>query len=173
MESFQDAGIKREVHIVNYESKYANAFKQLNEEWITTYFKMEETDHKSLNDPEGYILKKGGEILVALYQDKPVGVCALIKMNDGKHDFELAKMAVSPAVQGKKIGLLLGQSALDRAFELGGKMVYLESNTLLKPAINLYYKLGFEKIVGPDTPYERCNIQMAVDISNRRTSNNK
>ncbi|MCF0049053.1 helix-turn-helix domain-containing GNAT family N-acetyltransferase [Dyadobacter sp. LJ53] len=161
-----------DVQIVNYEPKYAQAFKALNEQWISSYFEMEEADYKSLNDPEGYILKNGGLILVALYHDQPVGVCALIKMNDGEYDFELAKMAVSPAAQGKNIGWLLGNAALDRASGMNAKKVYLESNTILKPAINLYHKLGFQKIAGQPTPYERCNIQMAVDISNRNLSKN-
>jgi DNA-binding MarR family transcriptional regulator/GNAT superfamily N-acetyltransferase len=156
-----------DVQIVEYNPKYAMAFKSLNEEWITSYFKMEDADHKSLEDPEGYILKKGGQILVALYHGKPVGVCALIRMEMGEYDFELAKMAVSPLAQGKNIGWLLGQAALNWAVEHGGKKIYLESNTILKPAINLYHKLGFQKVAGHATPYERCNIQMACDISKR------
>lgn len=156
-----------QVQIVNYQPKYAAAFKALNEEWISTYFKMEEADYKALDNPEGYILKKGGHILVALYEDKPVGVCALIKMKDSEYDFELAKMAVSPLAQGKSIGWLLGQEALGWAANHGAKKIYLESNTILKPAINLYHKLGFEKVAGHATPYERCNIQMACEISKR------
>jgi ribosomal protein S18 acetylase RimI-like enzyme len=159
----------KHVEIVNFSATYAAAFRSLNEQWISTYFKMEDTDYKSLNDPEGYILKNGGQILVALYNNEPVGVCALIKMNDGEHDYELAKMAVSPTAQGKNIGWILGQSALVRAHELGGKKIYLESNTILKPAINLYYKLGFQKIEGHPSPYERCNIQMAIDISDYKS----
>ncbi|KAA6439008.1 MarR family transcriptional regulator [Dyadobacter flavalbus] len=155
------------VQIVDYGPEYASAFRSLNEQWISYYFKMEEADYKSLDDPEGYILKKGGHIFVALYEGQPVGVCALIRIKDGEQDFELAKMAVAPAMQGKHIGWLLGQSALDKARELGGKKVYLESNTILKPAINLYQKLGFKKITGHPTPYERCNIQMEADLGQR------
>jgi GNAT superfamily N-acetyltransferase len=125
---------------------------------------MEPADHKALNDPEGYILQKGGHILVALYNNEPVGVCALIKMDDGEYDFELAKMAVSPKARGKNIGWLLGNAALNKVRDLGGCKLYLESNTLLKPAINLYHKLGFKKIVGHPTPYARCNIQMAANL---------
>ena len=51
-------------------------------------------------------LEKGGEILVALYKNEPVGVCALLKMNDEYYDYELSKLAVSPKVQGKGIGVL-------------------------------------------------------------------
>ena len=152
------------VQVVDYQAGYAQAFKELNEQWISTYFRMEPADHKALNDPEGYILQKGGHILVALYNNEPVGVCALIKMDDGEYDFELAKMAVSPKARGKNIGWLLGNAALNKVRDLGGCKLYLESNTLLKPAINLYHKLGFKKIVGHPTPYARCNIQMAANL---------
>jgi DNA-binding MarR family transcriptional regulator/GNAT superfamily N-acetyltransferase len=154
----------KDVQIVNYEDQYQTAFRSLNEEWISTYFQMEEADYKTLDNPKGYILDKGGKIFVALYNNEPVGVCALIKMNDPDYDFELAKMAVSPKIQGKSIGWLLGQAVVNAAKELGASKIYLESNTALKPAINLYQKLGFKKVVGRSTPYERCNIQMELPL---------
>jgi DNA-binding MarR family transcriptional regulator/N-acetylglutamate synthase-like GNAT family acetyltransferase len=152
----------KDVKIVDYKAEYQEAFRALNVEWISTYFEMEEADYKALDNPEDYILKKGGKILVALYENEPVGVCALIKMNNAEYDFEMAKMAVSPKAQGKNIGWLLGKAITEKAKELGAKKIYLESNTILKPAINLYYKLGFEKVFGLETPYKRCNIQMEL-----------
>lgn len=149
--------------IIDYTSEYKRAFKQLNEEWITQYFKMEASDHKALDHPDEYIIDQGGHIFIALYDGKTVGACALIKMNDKK--FEMAKMAVSPKAQGKSIGTLLGQACIDKAKELGADTLYLESNTKLKPAISLYRKLGFEKITGPPSPYERSNIQMELKLS--------
>ncbi|MBS0032059.1 bifunctional helix-turn-helix transcriptional regulator/GNAT family N-acetyltransferase [Chitinophaga sp. 22321] len=150
------------VQIIDYTPAYKTAFKALNEEWIATWFKMEETDYKSLDNPEGYILEKGGHIFVALYHGEPVGVCALIKMDDPDYDYELAKMAVSPKAQGKSIGWLLGQAIVQKAKALGARNIYLESNTILKPAIRLYEKLGFKKVAGRPTPYERANIQMEL-----------
>ncbi|KAF2079833.1 bifunctional helix-turn-helix transcriptional regulator/GNAT family N-acetyltransferase [Flavobacterium sharifuzzamanii] len=152
----------KDVKIAEYKAEYQEAFRTLNVEWISTYFEMEEADYKALDNPEDYILKKGGKILVALYENEPVGVCALIKMNNSEYDFEMAKMAVSPKAQGKSIGWLLGKAIAEKAKELGAKKIYLESNTILKPAINLYYKLGFEKVFGLETPYKRCNIQMEL-----------
>lgn len=155
----------KDVEIVEYKPEYKEAFKSLNVEWISTYFEMEEADYKALDNSESYILDKGGKILVALYQNEPVGVCALIKMQNSEYDFEMAKMAVSPKAQGKNIGWLLGKAIVDKAKDLGAKKIYLESNTILKPAINLYYKLGFEKVFGISTPYKRCNIQMELLIN--------
>jgi DNA-binding MarR family transcriptional regulator/GNAT superfamily N-acetyltransferase len=150
------------VQIVDYTPAYQQAFRDLNVEWISTYFKMEEADYKALDHPDDYILQQGGHIFMALLDGEPVGTCAMIKMNDAT--YELAKMAVSPRAQGKSIGWLLGQAIIEKARALGAKTVYLESNTKLVPAINLYYKLGFEKVTGRPTPYERCNIQMEVQL---------
>jgi len=164
----QEQKKKREgrlVEIVSYRPEHQAAFRQLNEEWISKYFKMEQADYKALDNPQGYILGKGGFILVALYNNEPVGVCALIKMNDPDYDFELAKMAVSPLMQGKNIGWLLGKAVSEKAKSLGARKIYLESNTLLVPAINLYHKLGFKKVAGHHpTPYERSNIQMELAL---------
>ena len=152
-----------EVQIVDYEPAYAKVFHDLNEEWITTWFKMEEEDHHALDHPKERILDGGGHIYIALYQGQAVRTCAIIRMKDG--GFELAKMAVSPKAKGKGIGWLLGRACIEKARELGGTRVYLESNTRLKPAINLYHKLGFRKIAGPPSPYERCDIQMELILA--------
>lgn len=154
----------RDVQIVDYKPAYQQAFRDLNEQWISKYFKMEAADHKALDNPQNNIIDKGGHILVALYNNEPVGVCALMKMDDPVYEYELAKMAVSPNVQGKSIGWLLGKAIIEKARSLGAKKLYLESNTILEPAINLYHKLGFQKVIGHATPYERCNIQMELVI---------
>ncbi len=56
----------------------------------------------------------------------------------------------------------MARPASNKARAAGAWRVYLESNTMLKPAINLYYKLGFRKTAGPPSPYERSNIQMEL-----------
>ena len=152
------------ITIVDFTPAHSAAFHDLNEAWITKYFRMEEADHASLDNPKSYILDRGGCILMALHRDVAVGTCALIKMADGA-GYELAKMAVSPDMQGKGIGLLLGNAAIERARVLGASRLYLESNTLLAPAIKLYEKLGFKKVVGVPSPYERANIQMELLLS--------
>lgn len=152
------------IEIVDYQTKYQNDFKRLNEQWITKYFKIEEADSKALDNPEDYILKRGGHIIIAIQEQEVIGVCALLKMHNHEYDYELAKMAVSPKAHGKGIGYLLGTSILEKAKQLDAKTVYLESNTILKPAISLYDKLGFQKVSGHYTPYERSNIQMVVTL---------
>lgn len=152
------------IEIVSYKPCYQDAFKVLNEEWIKKYFKMEDIDYKVINNPGKYIIEKGGDIFVALYKNEPVGVCALLKIDDRHYDYEMTKLAVSPKAQGKGIGFLLGQTAVNKAKELGGRNLYLESNTVLEPAIHIYKKLGFKQVLENTTSYQRCNIQMELII---------
>lgn len=152
------------IEILDYLPEHRTAFQELNEEWITKYFKLEDADRKALDNPKGYILNNGGKILVAVQDTVILGVCALLKMNDKKYDYELAKMAVAPKAQGKGVGYLLGKAIIEKARILNASSIYLESNTVLKPAISLYKKLGFKKVVGHYTPYERCNIQMELTL---------
>ncbi len=163
IKAVRDERIEAEVQLLDYEAKYQSDFKRLNVEWIEQYFQLEAADLKVLDHPEEYIIQRGGHILLAKYQGQIVGTCALIKMD--AETYELAKMAVSPAAQGLQIGFRLGEAALAKAQELGANRVYLESNTKLTPALNLYHKLGFRKTVsGPPSPYKRCDIQMELHL---------
>lgn len=153
------------ITILDFNPSHKGAFKSLNEEWIMEYFKMEAADYKMLDHPQENILNKGGYIAVALLNGEVVGTCALLKMDNDLFDYELAKMAVSPKAQGLGVGYQLGIKVIGKAKELGGKTIFLESNTILKPAIKLYRKLGFNEIEHITTPYERCNIQMCLEIT--------
>lgn len=152
----------QQVEIINYSPEFYEDFKRLNYEWIEKYFKLEEIDRQSLNHPDEKILKPGGHIFMARYNSEIIGTCALIKIDD--NTYELAKMAVTESARGKHIGWLLGQAIINKARELEAKKIFLESNTILEPAINLYHKLGFQRVVGQPSPYERCNIQMELKL---------
>jgi putative acetyltransferase len=141
-------------------AKQLEAFKQLNYEWIEQYFTIEKADRKALDNAEEYIIGRGGVILCAERENKIVGAVAL--MPHEANSLELAKMVVSPSVRGQNVDLLLGKAALAKAREMGAKRVYLESNTVLEPAINLYYKLGFKRVPNFISPYERANIAMEL-----------
>ena len=156
--------MKKEIRIVDYRPEHSKAFKEMNQRWIEKYFKMEASDHKALDNPEASVLDKGGAILVAYYGDSIAGICALVKLQDLPYDYELSKMAVDPEFQGLGIGSVLAKAIEDRAVSLGGKTLYIESNTILEPAMKLYHKLGFKEIKGDWSPYERCNIYFLKDI---------
>lgn len=125
---------------------------------------MEEKDYQSLHHPQTYILSKGGHILVALLEGEAVGVCALLRSDREEFDFELAKMGVTPELQGRGIGKALGLAVLEKVRQLSGRKIFLESNTVLQPALELYRKLGFKKSNAQPSPYKRSNIQLELDL---------
>ncbi|MCK0159948.1 GNAT family N-acetyltransferase [Allomuricauda sp. F6463D] len=148
--------------IVPYSNIYKDAFRKLNEEWITKYFNMEEMDRMVLYHPKEYILDKGGYIAIALLDGNPVGVCALVTYPYHGFDFELSKMGVSPKAQCMGIGKLLAQHIITKAKIMGAKKIFLESSRKLGPAISLYKKLGFVEIDKIPSPYSRSDIQMEL-----------
>ena len=154
-----------EVEIVEYQPQYKDAFYELNRKWIELYWELEPHDIEVLENPEKHILEKGGHIFVALYNGFPVGVCALCPMHeDSDYDFELAKLAVSNAIQRKGIGRRLCDAVISKARELGGSKLFLESNTRLKPAIALYRRLGFKELPEYHPAYARGDIQMELSL---------
>lgn len=154
----------KEIKIIPYEPRFQPAFHSLNKEWITSYWQMEKADCNALEHPQEYIIDKGGYIFVGCYKGEPLGVCALCKMDNSIYDYELAKLAVSPQIQGKGMGLLLCRAVINKAKELGAEKIFLESNTLLKPALHIYKKLGFRELEEYHPTYKRGDIQMVLDI---------
>ena len=148
------------IEIVTYEPQYARAFHDLNKEWITTFFEMEAEDYKYLENPETYIINQGGYIFIALFDKNPVGACALVK--HGNNEYELSKMAVSPKAQGQKIGQLLAEKIIATAKDLGITKLYLITNSILKPAIALYEKLGFKHVQNFTSVYARGDVKMEL-----------
>jgi GNAT superfamily N-acetyltransferase len=155
--------VNEDLYIVDYNSTYHHAFREINAAWIKEDFVMEETDEQVLNDPETCILKDGGAILIALYKNEPVGTCALI--NEGHNIYELTKMGVHKPYRGLRIGYYLGVVTIEKARELGAKKIVLHSNTKgSAKAIELYYALGFKKVPLNDAPWARADIKMELDL---------
>lgn len=140
-------------------------FRRLNEAWISTFFWLEESDRLVLNDPQKYILDKGGNVFIALHNGKPVGTCALMVI-DGI-TCELAKMAVDPEFQGQGVGYRLGVTFIEKARQRGFSRIVLEGNTKMEASITLYRKLGFQEVsleldIRSSTTHKRCNIFMEL-----------
>lgn len=137
------------------------AFRDINLEWIERFFVVEDKDRETLNNPKKYFLDPGGAIFIALDGNEPVGAVALIVMGGGS--VELSKMGVRPAAQGKGVGRRLIAAAVNRAREMGMQRVYIETNSILAPAIKLYHEAGFvplkERI---PTPYARADVQLEL-----------
>ncbi|MEU9970787.1 GNAT family N-acetyltransferase [Streptomyces malaysiensis] len=144
----------------------ADAFYALNEEWISRLFTLQEEDRAVLGDPFGRIVGPGGDVLMAREPGNGtvVGCVALLAYPDAV--FELAKMAVAPAAQGRGIGRQLIAAAVDRARALGGTRLFLGTNSKLTPALHLYEDAGFGRITRDRLPvadyYARADILMEL-----------
>lgn len=150
------------IRVVDFQPEHHGAFRALNVAWIEKHWMLEDADFEILDHPIEKVLDKQGHIFIALSAQHVLGTCALLKMSDG--GYELAKMAVAESARGQGIGYLLGLESIARAKKLKANRIFLESNTILKPAIELYRKLGFKEIIGHDSPYTRCNIQMELQL---------
>ena len=151
-----------DISIIPYEPRYQSDFKRLNLEWISQYFTVEKHDLEQLDQPETHVLPNDGQIFFAKLGDEIVGCVAMVNM--GITGFELAKMAVSPTMQGRGIGKQLALAAIDYARQLGVKTVWLESNRVLTPALTMYERVGFREVPRVETPYARCDIRMEINM---------
>jgi GNAT superfamily N-acetyltransferase len=139
----------------------AKAFKNISIEWISKYWTLEEKDIHSLEHPKENILDKGGKIYMIDLDNEPVGCCALLPIEN--NGFEVAKMGLLERSRGLGIGKKLLQDVIQEARSMGATWLYLESNSVLTPALKLYESVGFHHIPEEKrkkSPYQRCNVYM-------------
>ena len=160
------AQVNQQITFRLFQEGDAEAFRELNREWIARYFKVEEQDLIQLDDPVGNILRPGGQIVMAIADGERIGCCALVFVKTGL--FELAKMAVSERYRGKGIGRRLLEYTIAQARRLGAHTLELASNTKLANAVHLYESLGFRHLpperVEP-SPYARANVFMVLNLA--------
>ena len=151
------------LRILPFTDDLAQAFHDINAEWIAGMYRLEDTDRKVLENPRREIIDRGGDILFVEAEGLGVvGACALQKT--GERAYELTKMGVLERARGRKAGEFLLKAVIARAVELGADPLYLLSNKKSAAAIHLYEKLGFRHDAGIMTDkgarYERCDVAM-------------
>ena len=152
--------------IVPFNKDYKPAFEFLNRAWIEEYFVMEEEDLKTLQNPESYVLEKGGEVFFAILDGEVVGTAAMIQTDKGI--YELAKMAVARQFQGLGIGKKLLKRCIDFSKEREATEIFLITNDSLKSALSLYLSFGFVlNDQNDDNRYERGNTKMNLLIGGK------
>ena len=151
----------KNLNIVSFKKKYKADFEKLNREWIEEFFQMEDEDFYTLKNPESHVIEKNGEIFFALHDDTVIGTAAMIPFSESV--FELAKMSVMRDFQGRGVGRILLKRCIQFAQERKADEIFLLTNDVLKPALNLYLSCGF-KIIDEydDDRYERGNTKMIL-----------
>ncbi|RTL59056.1 MAG: GNAT family N-acetyltransferase [Sphingobacteriales bacterium] len=150
------------VKIMDYQPEHQHYFEFFNRRWIEKYFEMEAMDEYVLTNPQEAIIERGGAILMATYEGHLAGTVALIKMDDTTYEF--AKMAVHENFQRKGIAEALSYAAFKKAYESGAGKIILYTNSILKPAIRLYGKLGFQHEAVEHAGYKRANVKMGITM---------
>jgi ribosomal protein S18 acetylase RimI-like enzyme len=151
------------IRVEPFRDDLAPHFEKLNLEWIERHFRVEKRDREVLGNPRVEIIDRGGEVFFLVDGDEVVGTCAMIPHGEGV--YELSKMAVDAASRGRGLGDRLMEAAIAWARVREARRIFLESNTVLVPAIELYRKHGFRTTrLGPGDEYERSNIEMTLDL---------
>jgi ribosomal protein S18 acetylase RimI-like enzyme len=151
------------ITVIPFEEKYAGDFKQLNIEWLQQFFIIEAYDEYQLSHPMQEIIHKGGYIFLAKDEEKIIGTVALMKETD--RSFELTKMSVTKDSQGRGVSKLLMDACVRLGKEKQWDRLFLYSNTVLVPAIQLYRRYGFTDIpLEMNSHYSRTNIKMELKL---------
>jgi putative acetyltransferase len=151
------------VTIRNYQPGDEASFQRLNEEWIVRHFVLEDKDRAVLGDPAQHILKPGGQIIFAVIGSEAIGCCALVPERPA--EYEVAKMAVTAAYQGRGIGRQILEAVIVEARRMGASRLYLETNSKLPSATHLYASVGFRHVpparLSPSV-YARADVFMEM-----------
>ncbi|MGB2404788.1 MAG: GNAT family N-acetyltransferase [Flavobacteriaceae bacterium] len=141
----------------------AQAFKDLNIEWLSTYFVVEAIDELVLGQPQKEIINRGGHIFMAEENEKVIGTFAFLKKSDRVYEF--SKMAIDPTQRGKGYGTSMLQFALRYAEQHHWEKIVLYSSTKLKNALHIYRKFGFIEVpLESNTRYCRSDIKMVLSV---------
>ncbi len=92
-----------------------------------------------------------------------IGTLGLFKLEEGV--FEIRKMYLLPAYRGKGLGKKMFNYLLDEATKRDYKRVQLETASVLKEAIGLYLKLGFQEIKN-ENQTSACDRAFFMDREN-------
>jgi DNA-binding MarR family transcriptional regulator/predicted GNAT family N-acyltransferase len=158
------------IEILDFQPQYSKDFKRLNLLWLEKDFEVEPLDAQVLDDPQGQILRLGGQILFVRMGGEVVGTVALIPREEGL--VELAKMAVAEKARGRQIGKRLVLAAIERARTMGANSIVLLTSPKLVLANRLYHQLGFVAITPTprkDLGYKRPTIMMKLDLKEEIT----
>jgi putative acetyltransferase len=160
------------IEIVPFSPALLPAFEQLNRAWISRYFRIEPEDERELRQAEALIVQSGGQIFFAFERGAPhiaeqVLGCVGVFLREPDF-YEIIKLAVADHAQGRGLGRLLMQEALDFIAAQGGSRAVILSNRALKPAMALYAQMGFVEVeLGYKHLFERCDIELVCPLKQR------
>ena len=104
---------------------------------------------------ESFYLAAGGEFWVVERQGQVVGTAAYYPIERGHQAVEIRKMYLLPALRGKGLGKYLLQQLEEAIAAKGFKEIWIETASVLKEAVQLYQRSGYQSATGVET--QRCD----------------
>lgn len=145
------------MEIVTYKKEYEKDFIELNIAWVEKYFVMEQEDRDILYHVDEF-LKKGSMIFFAVDAHHVLATCMVVPF--GNNVWEICKLAANEKYQEQGAGSAVFKACMDYATEHGAEKITLISNHILKPALHIYEKFGFQSVpVDRGGEYARCDVQ--------------
>jgi len=144
--------------VVPYNLKYKNDFVEMNKEWISTMFKIEDEDLREIENIEEAI-EKGAEIFFSIDENDHVMACCMVAPRvDG--DWEIMKFAARGMYTGTGAGSACLKACIDYAKNKHIDRLIIVSNRRCVQALHLYHKYGFIEmpVDKKKFPFDRADI---------------
>ncbi|MGK7937788.1 MAG: GNAT family N-acetyltransferase [Xenococcaceae cyanobacterium] len=122
-----------------------------------------ENADRDVVEVENAYLKRGGEFWVVEQENKIVGTAAYYPIDRGEKAVEIRKMYLLPNVRRLGLGQYLLQQLETKIASQGFREVWIETASILKGAIKLYEKNGYQPTTGVET--ERCDLVYVKRLS--------
>ena len=119
------------------------------------------TTDKDITDLEKYYFRNNGWFAVLECNEKPVGTYGIYGMKNNV--CELRKMYLLKEYQGRGLGKMMMEDAMEVARGLGYKRMILETNKVMFKAMHLYQKFGFIEYK-PSHLSDRCDFAMWKEL---------
>lgn len=103
-------------------------------------------------------------IFFAVENDEVLAPCMAYRFEDKV--WEICKLAATGQHTGKGAGSAVFGACMDYAIEHGAKKLTLISNHILKQALHIYEKFGFQRVdLDRGDEYERADVQCEYIVS--------
>jgi putative acetyltransferase len=111
---------------------------------------------RDVAEVEHFYWYSGGEFWVVEADSTLVGTAGYYPINRGEKAVEIRKMYLLPQSRGQGLGKYL-LTSLEKAIQHRGfQQIWIETASLLKAAVQLYEKAGYQPASGVETP--RCDL---------------
>lgn len=151
--------------IVPYDKKYKKEFIDMNIQWISTMFEVEEEDLAVLNNVEE-ALQAGGQIFFAIDDEENVLACCMIApLSD--EEWEIEKFCAKGMYTGTGAGSACLKACINYAKERQAEKIVIATSTKCKQAVHLYRKFGFDEVPYDKEkfPFDRGNLAFELSLS--------